>query len=133
MEIFIKFTAQELTKAVQSGALDNLAAAIKDQLEEVVEEKAAAKPRAAKKPDPVVAKGPDPTPSPMQSVDTPEIPPDQRADLVEITIEMIRAKFAGLLESNNKEKIQTLLAGVGAKKLSEVKPEKYGELWAALA
>lgn len=120
MEIKINITAPGLEEAINNlaGALQgNNTVAIdgKEVAKEVAKTVSKEKPKAEK---------------PKAKVDDPitAAPVEEKKETSKITLETVRVKLAEVAQAGKQAEAKNLIASFGAKRLSDIPEEKYGEL-----
>lgn len=113
MNITIKVEADELVQAIL-----HLAESMKNN-------QPAESPTPAEKPKAKRAKAEAPAPVEEPAVEEPAPAPKA------VTLEAVRARLGELSSDGKKEEIKSLFAKFGVAKLTELEPEKFGELLAA--
>lgn len=111
MNITIKIEASELTQAIMHLA------------ESMRTSQPAESPAPAEKPKAKRAKAEAPAPVEEPAVEAPAPKP--------VTLEAVRARLGELSSDGKKEEIKNLFAKFGVAKLTDLEPEKFGELLAA--
>jgi len=81
---------------------------------------------------PVAAPAPAPAaPAPAPAAPAPA-PAAPAADAPQLTIDEVRQKMQGVVQAGRMAEVQKALADLGVEKLSDLKPEQYGALLAAV-
>lgn len=124
MNISIKIDAPEL-----AGAIQALAAALLEMSKPVSES------MPTPEPEPTLESTPAPTQVPITktvqaSNQTAALTKPAEASTHTITLEEVRAKLAALSQSGKQAQVKALITKFGAKKLTDIPPEKYPELLA---
>lgn len=67
---------------------------------------------------------------PVADVETPAEPEPEPTPEPEYTLEQVRAKLAALSQDGKQAQVKKIITEAGAKKLTEIPPEKYAEVMA---
>lgn len=152
MKIIFELDQDELSAALNAGAIKHLSESVKGLIVETTatvtdKPKAKATKAAAKEAKAAEEATPDPAPTeqtpaeepagteaPPWKTDAAEAPESPQSDESDsghtYTLEEVRAKLAGLTKTGKRNEVRTLLEEFGAAKLPEVKEEDYAALMA---
>lgn len=128
MAINMSFTIQATTARELASGIRELAAIIGAAETDIAGNVQAAEPTPQSEPKAETKAEPEPEPKPEpQPEPTPKAEPEPKPTA---SIEAVRLKLAELVQAGKQAEVKQLLESFGATKLSDVPPERYGELLA---
>ena len=121
MKILIELTAHEAQIGVETGLLQALADAMKEETAKVMKQTAPELPKqTAPEPEPDVAPEPEPEDAPQEAAR-------------EYTLEEVRAALGKLIDAGKKAEVAALIKKFGARNITSLPAEKYPDLMAEAA